>query len=41
LQWIHEDGAKRGYPIMEYGEVFGVFFNKHVLGSMVRKGVPT
>ena len=40
-KWIHEDGAKRGSPIMVYGGVFGEVFIKHVLASTIKKGVPT
>ena len=32
-KWIHEDGAKRGSPIMVYGGVFGEVFIKHVLAK--------
>ena len=40
-KWLHEDGAKRDSPIMGYGGVFGEVFIKHVLASMIKKGVPT
>ena len=40
-KWIHEDGAKRGSPIMVYGGVFREVFIKHVLASTIKKGVPT
>ena len=39
-KWIHEDGAKRGSPIMVYGGVFGEVFIKHVLESAIKKGGP-
>ena len=39
-KWIHEDGAKRGSPIMVYGGVFGEVFIKHVLESAIKKGDP-
>ena len=40
-KWRHEDEAKRGSPIMEYGGVFGEVFIKHVLASAIKKGVST
>ena len=39
-KWSHEDGAKRGSPIMVYGGVFGDVFIKHVLASAIKKGGP-
>jgi hypothetical protein len=41
LQWINEDWAKRGSPIMGYGGVFREVFIEHVLASTIKKGVPT
>ena len=32
-KWIHEDGAKRGSPIMVYGGAFEEVFIKHVLAK--------
>ena len=40
-KWIYEDGAKQGSPITEYGGVFEEVFIKHVLESIIKKGVPT
>jgi hypothetical protein len=37
VQWTHEDGAKKGSPILRYGGVFGDVFIKHVLASMIKK----
>jgi hypothetical protein len=41
VKWNHEDGAKQGYPILEYGGVFGDVFIKHVLARMIKKGAST
>ena len=41
VQRRHEDGAQRGFPIMEYGGAFGEVFIKYVLASTIKKGVPT
>ena len=40
FKWIHEDGDKRGSPIMVYGGAFGEVFIKHVLASAIKKGGP-
>jgi hypothetical protein len=40
VQWTHEDGAKKGSPILGYVGVFGDVFMKHVRASMIKKGVP-
>ena len=39
-KWIHEDGAKRGSPILVYRGAFGEVFVKHVLASAIKKGGP-
>ena len=40
LQWIHEDGAKRNSPIMEYGGVFEEVFIKRVRARAIKKDDP-
>jgi hypothetical protein len=37
VQWTHEDGAKQGSPILEYGGVFGDVFIKHERASTIKK----